>query len=395
MITFLSKIIKLNNLHVIGIIKKDNEESYHVLTVKKKGSKIDIVNAVSFDTFEKIAQNIDLKIPVLLAIDGKGILNKEINFNNESDVTWYKNIDFESIYYTSLMGSSSNFISFCRKNIVQEITEKFLKKGFQVADIYVGSFLSGLLHNAIKKDSITSNDIILQFENGKLAGFTKQTDPVKTEQYTIGKDTISSNFMPLYGIIVHFFIQPKEVSKTKNDTLNTEEIVYKKAFNVLGITMLVGFLISLLTSYFLIQYYGAKNAELNLQSVYSNQSYQLILDLEKQKENKQQLLQESGFLSAKFLSFYSYEIIKGIPQDISLTNLNIIPVNKEIKATKKISFDAKTIIIKGETFNESSFNNWMEKIKKMDWLKNFEIISFKKDKKNKSQFEIKITIKDV
>ena len=395
MITFLSKIIKLNNLHVIGIIKKDNDESYHVLTVKKKGSKIDIVNAVSFDTFEKIAQNIDLKIPVLLAIDGKGILNKEINFNNESDVTWYKNIDFESIYYTSLMGSSSNFISFCRKNIVQEITEKFLKKGFQVADIYVGSFLSGLLHNAIKKDSITSNDIILQFENGKLAGFTKQTDPVKTEEYTIGKDTISSNFMPLYGIIVHFFIQPKEVSKTKNDSLNTEEIVYKKAFNVLGITILVGFLISLLTSYFLIQYYGAKNAELNLQSVYSNQSYQLILDLEKQKENKQQLLQESGFLSAKFLSFYSYEIIKGIPQDISLTNLNIIPVNKEIKATKKISFDAKTIIIKGETFNESSFNNWMEKIKKMDWLKNFEIISFKKDKKNKSQFEIKITIKDV
>ncbi|WKL46353.1 hypothetical protein Q1W71_15475 [Flavobacterium pectinovorum] len=395
MITFLSKIIKLNNLHVIGIIKKDNDESYHVLTVKKKGSKIDIVNAVSFDSFEKIAQNIDLKIPVLLAIDGKGILNKEINFNNESDVTWYKNIDFESIYYTSLMGSSSNFISFCRKNIVQEITEKFLEKGFQVADIYVGSFLSGLLHNAIKKDSITSNDIILQFENGKIAGFTKQTDPVKTEQYTIGKDAISSNFMPLYGIIVHFFIQPKEVSKTKNDTLNTEEIVYKKAFNVLGITMLVGFLISLLTSYFLIQYYGAKNAELNLQSVYSNQSYQLILDLEKQKENKQQLLQESGFLSAKFLSFYSYEIIKGIPQDISLTNLNVIPVNKEIKATKKISFDAKTIIIKGETFNESSFNNWMEKIKKMDWLKNFEIISFKKDKKNKSQFEIKITIKDV
>lgn len=395
MITFLSKIIKLNNLHVIGIIKKDNDESYHVLTVKKKGSKIDIVNAVSFDTFEKIAQNIDLKIPVLLAIDGKGILNKEINFNNESDVTWYKNIDFESIYYTSLMGSSSNFISFCRKNIVQEITEKFLKKGFQVADIYVGSFLSGLLHNAIKKDSITSNDIILQFENGKLAGFTKQSDPVKTEEYTIGKDSISSNFMPLYGIIVHFFIQSKEVSKTKNDSLNTEEIVYKKAFNVLGITMLVGFLISLLTSYLLIQYYGAKNAELNLQSVYSNQSYQLILDLEKQKENKQQLLQESGFLSAKFLSFYSYEIIKGIPQDISLTNLNIIPVNKEIKATKKISFDAKTIIIKGETFNESSFNNWMEKIKKMDWLKNFEIISFKKDKKNKSQFEIKITIKDV
>lgn len=395
MITFLSKIIKLNNLHVIGIIRNEDEETYNVLTVKKKGNKIDIVSTQSFDNFEKTAKSIDLKIPVILVVDGKGILNKEIDFNNESDVSWYKNIDFESIYHTSLLGSKSNFISFCRKNIINEISENFLKKGFQVADIYVGSFLSGLLYTAIQKDTILSNDIILEFDNGKLDAFSKQPATVKTETYILGKEKINSSFLPLYGTIIHFFIQQKEVSKTKNETLSTEEIIYKKAFNVFGVAMLAGFLISLLASYLLIQYYGSKNAELNLQSVYSNQSYQKILDLEKQKENKQRLLKETGFLSAKFLSFYGYEIIKGIPSDISLTDLNIIPVNQEIKENKKISFDAKSIIIKGETFNESSFNNWMEKLKKMNWLKNFEIKSFKKDKKNKSQFEIKITIKDV
>ena len=80
MITFLSKIIKLNNLNVIGIIRNEDEEIYNVLTVKKKGNKIDIVSTQSFDNFEKIAKNIDLKIPVILAIDGKGILNKEIDF---------------------------------------------------------------------------------------------------------------------------------------------------------------------------------------------------------------------------------------------------------------------------------------------------------------------------
>jgi hypothetical protein len=31
----------------------------------------------------------------------------------------------------------------------------------------------------------------------------------------------------------------------------------------------------------------------------------------------------------------------------------------------------------------------------MDWLQRFEIISLKKDKKNKSIFEIKITLKNV
>ena len=87
--------------------------------------------------------------------------------------------------------------------------------------------------------------------------------------------------------------------------------------------------------------------------------------------------------------------MKSVPSDLSLNEVNIIPANKEVKANKKMLFESKTIVVKGETFNESSFNNWMEGLKKMDWIEHFEIISLKKDKKNKSQFEIKITIKNV
>lgn len=395
MITLLSKIIKLNNLHIVGVIKKNNEENYNVLTVKKKGDKIDIVTAVSFNAFEEFKKAIDPKLPIIIVIDGEGVLNKEIDFSKEADVNWQKNIDFTAIYHTSLKGFSSNFISFCRKNKVEDTITKFQKNGFQVVDIYIGSFLSALLCNVIKRETIISNDLLLSFDNQKLAIFTKQAEPIKKEQYNIGKETVSSVFLPLYGALIHFFIQPKEVSKTKNDTLNEEEIIYKKAFNLLGITMLVGFLSALLASYLLIQYYGSKNGELNLKNVYSNQSYQIILDLEKQKENKQKILNESGFLSSKFSSYYAYEIIKSVPQDISLNELNITPVSKEAKANLKINFETKTIVIKGETFRESSLNNWMEGLKKMNWVKNFEIIGLKKDKKNKSQFELKITIKDV
>ncbi|WP_426065118.1 hypothetical protein [Flavobacterium sp. DSP2-3-1] len=366
-----------------------------MLTVKKKGQKIDVVNMAFYDTVGELRKNIDIKLPIILVVDGKGVLNKEINLNNEADVSWQKNIDYKSIYQTSLEGSNSNFISFCRKNIVDDTIIKFQKKGFQVVDIYIGSFLSALLFTAIKNETIISNDLFLEFDNEKLVGFKKQTESIKKEQYTIGEEIISSSFLPLYGTLIHFFIQPKEVSKTKNETLNVEEIIYKKAFNIFGIAMLIGFLTTLLASYLLIQHYGSKNAELNLQNVYSNQSYQLILDLEKQKEKKQSILKESGFLSSKFLSYYGYEIIKVIPQDISLTALNITPLNKEIKANQKMNFEAKTIIVKGETFKESSFNGWMEGLKKMNWLQHFEIISFKKDKKNKSQFEVKIAIKDV
>lgn len=395
MITYLSKIIKINNLNVVGVVKSENGENFHVLTIKRNGNKIDIVSKRAFETFESLSNKIDLKLPVLLVIDGKGVLNKEIDFNKEADVSWHKNIDFDAIYHTSFKSGNNNFISFCRKNSIDEIVAKFKKANFQVIDIYIGSFLAVLLHTTINKDTIVSGDLILSFENEKLVSFTKPEEQIKKETYNIGIDTISSNILALYGALIHFFIQQKEVSKTKNETLNVEEIIYKKAFNVFGVSILVGFLGSLLISYFMIQYYGSKNAELNLKNVYSNQSYQKILVLEKQRQNKLNILKESGFLSSKFLTYYGYELIKNIPNDLSLNEVNIVPIGKEIKPNKKITFDSKTIVIKGETFNETSINKWIDGLKKMNWINNFEIISLKKDKKNKSQFEVKITIKDV
>ncbi|TRX33718.1 PilN domain-containing protein [Flavobacterium sp. ZT3R18] len=395
MIPILTKIIKINELHVVGIIKNENEELYHVLTVKKRANKVDIVSMSSFSKFEDLKKNIDQNFPLLLFIDGKGVLNKAIDFNNEADVSWYKNIDLNSIYHTSLKGLNIDFISFSRKNIINDTITKFRKNNFQIIDVYLGAFISAILINSIKKETILSNDLLLEFKNGKLHNFVKQTDFTKKEDYIIGKETITNTYLPLYATVIDFFIQSKEISKAKIETLNTDEIIYKKAFKYLGISILIGFLISLLVSFILIQYYSSKNADLTIQNIYTDKNYQQTLDLEKQKENKQKILLESGFSSSKFLSFYSYEIIKIVPQDVSLTVLEITPLTKEPKINQKLIFESNTINVKGETLNESSFNTWMERLKKMNWLENFEIISFKKDKKNVSQFEVKIAIKNV
>jgi hypothetical protein len=394
MLATLSKFIKLNDLNIVGVIKKEDYEIYNLLTIKKKANKISIISKQTFENFETLTKTADKKLPIIIVAEGKGVLNKEIDFENEADLNWQKNIDYNAIYYTDLKGARSNFISFCRKNIIDETITKFQKNGFQVIDVYIGSFLAALLNNVLKKELLFSNDLRLEFESEKLLGFTKQSEEV-TINYQIGEETISNVFLPLYGAIIHFFVKQKEVSKTTNTNLSSEELIYKKAFSFLGIFMLIGFLSSLLISYFMIQYYGTKNAELNLQTVYSNQSYQLILDLETQKEKKINILKESGVLSSKFLTYYGYEIIKSIPGNISLNELNIIPLQEEYKENKKAFFDNKMVIIKGETFQESSFNKWLEDLKKMDWLQRFEIISLKKDKKNKSIFEIKITLKNV
>lgn len=395
MITYLSKIIRFDSIHVIGIVRSDNAEVYNVLTITKSGSKISVINKKSFASFDNLKADVDSKLPIILVLDGKGVLNKQIVYNNEVDMDWQKNIDYNSIYFTSYKTDSANFISFCRKNTIEETVQQFQSKDFQVLDIYVGSMQSALLQSSINNNIIVSGDLILEFENGTLTNYSKKVES-ENKEYVIGNDTINNYQLPLYGALLQFFVKSDAVEKTQLDVLNTEEIVYKKAFNYFGIAILAGFLLALTISFFLIQHYGTKTAELNLQSVYSSQAYKQIQDLEKQKEKQLAILNESGLMSSKFLSFFGYELMKTTPNIILLNELNIIPVaEKEIKADKKINFETRQIILKGESTNESAIHNWIESLREMKWIKKFEIISLKKDKKNISKFEIKITIGDV
>lgn len=395
MIRYLSKIIKLHKLHVVGLVKKEDGERFHVLTLHKKANKINVIAAVTYDSFEAFAQATDTKLPVLAVLDGKGVLNKKIDFNAAEDLNWNKTIDYKTIYHTSYKSETFNFMSFCRETAAQEFLLKLQKSQFHVLDLYAGSFLGALLKNVLAKATLPSGELVLHFEDDKLVDFSRGTAQNATETYTIGADTLQAHFLPLYGAALHFFLQPKEVTKSENKSPEVEEIVYKKAFSVLGATMLGGFLIALSVSYFLIQFYGSKNAELNLQNVYSAQTHQQMQQLELQREKQLAILNESGFTSSKFLSFYAFELMQATPSVIKLSSLNMIPMDREVKPEKKISFETRNILLQGESAQEAAIHSWISKLRTMKWIRKFEIISLKKDKKNVSQFEIKITLADV
>ena len=75
--------------------------------------------------------------------------------------------------------------------------------------------------------------------------------------------------------------------------------------------------------------------------------------------------------------------------------MEVYPIKKEIKKTEKVEFDYKIILLKGNTTDETVFNDWIDSLKNEKWLQKLEIVSIKRDKQNISYFELKITIKDV
>ncbi|HEX9981230.1 MAG TPA: hypothetical protein VGB50_11765 [Flavobacterium sp.] len=390
----LSRIIKINELRVVGMFRAEESEEYFVLTIKKRKNKIHIVSTFWFETFADLLKGTSTNLPVLLVIDGKGILNKEVDFGNDSDVNWYRSIDFSAIHYTSVKTSKKTFISFCRKSIAEDVISAFKAKKFQIAGVYIGPLLASLPKLSIGTDKIITGNSLLEYETGELVKVSRHTGLLKPEYKISENDALPGNYLPLYGALIHFFMHSTEVSKTGTET-QAGEIIYKKACTVFGISMLVIFLFSLLASYCVTSYYGSLNAALNLEKVYSGHQLQVIQDLDRQKEERQRILNESGFLADRFLSFYAYEIIKSIPADIGLKELAIAPPEGEVRTNKKMLFSTGIIIVKGETFSESSFNNWISGLKNIGWIKDFEIKSVKKDKKNKSIFEVQIRIANV
>ncbi|MBN8641137.1 MAG: hypothetical protein J0L86_04925 [Flavobacteriales bacterium] len=396
MIKFLDKIVQFNTINVVGIFRKEDNEEYYALKISKKKSSLNIVSIDYFSEFDHIKNKIDAKIPVLLLIDGKGIVNKKIELKNEVDVDWVKKLDYNSIHFLSYSSNENQFFSICRQSVTDEIIERFQKTEYQIIDVYIGSIVASLLNSTLQKSKLFSNTSILNFEGESLTDVLKDEQQVdENVNYQFGETLLSKFHLPLYGAAVHFFTQHPSIAKNESKVINKEEVFYKKAFNTLGLFMLIGFFVMLLSSYILIQYYNSKNTELNLKSVYSNQSFELVQKLEKQKEKKLEIVKKTGISSPKFNSFYNYEIVRMVPSEISLNALETFPVIEDIKNNKEIVFDSKIIMVKGETRNETVFNNWIGLLRNQNWVKNLEINSIKKDKKNTTFFEITLFLKNV
>ena len=391
--SILAKIFSINEIQVVSVSQDNTNEKYSILLLKKNKNKLETTSKTTTADKSQLISLIDCKKPIILVVSGKGILNKKIDFSNEIDLAWQKNIDYDSVYFTNFKTEKCLFISFCRKNIVDDWLTFFKSNKIEVIDFYIGDFTTALIANQINKNNILSNTTVLTFDsNSDLVDFKKSETSTITN-YQIGDEEFDEFSLLPYAAGIHFFIKTSDISKSESNKTILEEQLYKKSFNTFGIILLIGFFVALLVSFFGIQHYASKNAELNIQNVYANKAYQQIVSLEQQKKDKETIINGIGLFSEKFLSFYVYDLSKSVPSEIILNEISVNPINKEIKNREKVEISAKKIEISGTTLSEEAFNFWLKNIKELNWLQKLEIVNLKKDKKNNTYFTISIWIK--
>lgn len=381
-----------NRFYGVELLFTDNGNQYYITEIEKQKTNLSIQKEFTVSNFEELNTVLDKKYPIIISFTGQNIITKgttnEIGYR--SKILFNANQD--EFYWYELETDNNIFVSVARKETIDTQIDLFNANGYSCIDYSLGPIPTSIIHPLINNEPslIHTNTHTLNFDNSVISSITK--NDTNTDNYQISEDSINSKSITSFATVINYFFPNPTVSYDKSFLKeSTDEFKYQQAFKYVGIGALGFFLTTLLISFFTLDYYQNRlqevQQELNLQS----SAYNKVLSLEEDKKNKKAILIDSGLNDTQFISFYVNEITKNIPKKINLDQLDVFPVTKKIKNKQRIEFSSSHITILGTAENNNIFSEWIQTLKKMDWIKNIEITDFKKEKKRNS-FTIKLTL---
>lgn len=390
---FLHKILIGNTFQSIQVHFEGDQKSYAWLEVSRNKEGLSISDNYTTDEFEKLLDKVSVNKPIVVSFTGQGIISKKLeNTPNHRSKLLFK-ADPDDFYWYEVFQERSIFASVARKEWIDAELQGFKDAKLYVLDITIGPWVAVALQPLIPSNELQTRDANLIFEKDQLFDFQKVSVNEEDKVFTIGNEQISSTYtLGFAAILDHLYPNDALVQEQRVIGVDQEEFLYKKAFNTLGVFVLAFFLVSLLASYLLLGYYQSENQKVEIELGQQNIAYSKLVSLEKDKENKEAIIRESGLSDANFLSFYLAEISNEVPNEVSLSKIKVFPTLAKIKPKKRINFINNHIHVEGTVNSNEAFANWVEILKKEPWIENLEIINLEKEGRTNA-FKLKLILK--
>ncbi len=324
------------------------------------------------DDLNQLAIRLPGNVPVMLQLDGWGILLKENNGRNSIPLN---DKEFCVREYSGLSKNGS-FYSIIRQDLLNLILDIFKEKSFHIVGLSFGPFNVMLLHSFFDNTrSVKAGKWILTLQDNHISSLGSG-EPDQNTTYNFGGDVISSAMLPVYATAIAFFQSP-ESEETGCITIQRNEFLYSKLTNYLIVISLSLLLFLLLINYFIWDTLRTANTQL-LSEVTRNEV--LLSEL----KNKEQELKEKEILVAQYVgtedqthfSWYADQLAATLPPGIQLSLLEIQPVGKKVKAGAPIEYEGRSIEIEGDTSDPNDISEWVKAIRGKEWIKHVELVSF-------------------
>lgn len=333
-----------------------------------------------------------LKFPVVLTIEGKGVLHKftETSSDKIKLRNIIPNIKEEDFYINYTPNANGTWVSIVRKDVVSKILEDKGVSIDNIVDLYLGP-------TAIQWLTKMSNELPsfvggseLTYQNNQLQSIRKSSEGHLKNRLIFGADIEFNKHLSFIGALVSF---SKKNSFHKNEfwTKNTSTLKDKKTFqNTLKLTLailLLVFMGNMVFNQILNGTYNEKAALALKNTDLVNQS----VALQEEEDLRKEFIEKLGLEVNPQFAVFSDEIGETVPQSIQLSRLIVNPLKKAIRKKKLIEFKKEIIEIGGFCKSSQVCNEWVQELRTLNWVKKIELVEFKFNKDNIGEFIIEVS----
>ena len=374
---------------------------YYVLISRKKG-------AVEIEKFFAIQGSfIDLSlvlmhnVPIMLSIDGKGVLSKKIKYNDSKSIIQHiiPNADENDFIFDESNGVDNyKFVSLTRKDSVEELLNSFSINNFYVLDLTIGQFkianLLKIFNHLPSKVKVDQYNICVDIESYQLIDFDKYDSGNEFENYIFDDKILTNSFiLPFYNAL-SYYVPDNEKIKYSVVEEHSQEFASKQLFKVASWIALLFILCVLICNLFIYNNFALKKQYLESAVL---RDKKLLNNLKKLNEDfiwKENFFNQSGILKNTKMYFFADQIGNSLPDDIYLTKMEIYPLINKIKKLKEIEVQPDKISIFGQSIGSQFVDLWVNDLRKLNWVEDVYIGTYTKEENSSTGlFSLEINIR--
>jgi len=387
--------IPIKKIYVVEAqLQFDGGIVYNVMLVSKKQNQLK-KKQIAFQTQPPLKKILKRDYPVVLLINGKGIISKKLEKKGEpthqsvlNQLLANAHLDTFSLQYFQF--SNKIVASAFRKETLNEVVSKIPQKNL-IVETYIGDFVvSALSILKSNQDQVRLYRYNFTIKNEEIIDFDFIED---RNDFRYDSEVISPDEIPSYAAALNFYtgIMPTETGGIEWLDFNAQQQQQKFLYNYVRLGLM-----GLIFIGFLLNDYYANRYTHKITSLQDAESSKVLKQndlkkLTKVVDAKKKFLSISGIQMQQPHSKFADNIAQSTPEDINLTEIIQDPLEKNLTKKRQAIFSRGKLLVRGICMSSQVVNLWLEDIKALPWVKTAVISDYAQNRKeNNSQFELEI-----
>ena len=379
------------------------EYLYRLVVVGRKADEVEILSMESgLNSLETVAARLaNDAIPVFVVLSIRGIIH-QIHAAGSGQTTHkllsslLPDADPDQLLVQHEGNAHIQITSFARRDAVTTLLDQLRQHGIWVIGLGLGPFTAGLLSGFMTTGVplVTHTHTLFFDPNGELVR-VERTSNAEAPTIHIGTTEMDGRMAPSYGAALWLLLgRPSPVDDVELQK-NRQEHLHLSLY-LRGRWVALGILLTLLlVNTFFYLHYKDKSRELNAELTGKTMALTQLDSMRQQVAEQKNLIGKTFLNQASRSSFFADRIAASVPDDITLSALDIYPVKgreDDYGREALVEYQNDMIRIKGTCRGSTSYNRWAQYLERQKWTLGVRHLHYADISLDKGAFELGVIV---